>query len=209
MKTIRIILLVLIVIGMGLLATQQYWMSSVVDTILRWEGEEMTVVPVIPNPVTTTTTTTTTTTSPMNAWNWVNSTTSTTGTQFSYPDPLPTTYISSVDWPPQVTMTAGPLTCTGSDVASSSESTPAGMLKVINTRTYCVSKESEGAAGSAYTTYNYATAQGDFVAKVMFTLRTPQCMNYDEPKQTACKNEQAQFAVDALADRIVESITMQ
>ncbi len=203
MKTIRIILLALIVVGMGLLATQQYWMSEVVDTILKWQEEEITVVP---SPVSTTTTTIT---SPMDTWNWVNVTTSTLGTQFSYPDPLPTTYISSVDWPPQVTMTAGTLTCAGSGAASSSEIIPAGMLKVINTRTYCVSKESEGAAGSTYTTYNYATAQGDFVANITFTLRTPQCMNYDEPKQSACKNEQAQFDVDALADRILESVTMQ
>lgn len=199
-------MLVLIVISMGLLATQQYWMSSVVDTILKWQGEEVMVVPVVPSPVSTATTTVT---NPMDTWNWVNSTTSISGTQFSYPDPLPTTYVTPADWPPQVIMTVGRLTCAGSGTASSSERAPAGMLKVINTRTYCVSKEGEGAAGSTYATYNYATAQGDFVAKVMFTLRTPQCMNYDEPKQSACRDEQSQFDVDALADRILESITMQ
>jgi hypothetical protein len=74
-------------------------------------------------------------------------------------------------------------------------------------QTYCVTKQSEGAAGSVYTTYQYETALGDSIATVLFTLRTPQCLNYDNPQQSACISEQTGFDVDVLADRILDSMT--
>jgi hypothetical protein len=80
--------------------------------------------------------------------------------------------------------------------------------KTIGGSLYCVATSAEGAAGSTYTSYEYATTQGDFLTKVSFTLRTPQCMNYDEPEQSACKTDQANFNVDALADRIASSLKM-
>lgn len=51
MKAIRIILLILIVIGVGLLATTRYWVPSFVNQILAWEG--------VPQPVVVDTATTT------------------------------------------------------------------------------------------------------------------------------------------------------
>lgn len=41
MKTIQIILLVIIIIGIGLIFTQKYWVSPLVDFILRQETESV------------------------------------------------------------------------------------------------------------------------------------------------------------------------
>lgn len=129
---------------------------------------------------------------------WLLSTPDSRGIQFMYPQKLPTAYITAQDWPPQVSLTAGELySCAEQDEI------------MVGDRAFCVVKKSEGAAGSTYITYEYITAQGDFLARVKFTLRFPQCVNYDEPNQSACKNEQTSFDIDGLADRIASSIRMQ
>ncbi len=119
------------------------------------------------------------------------------GIQFMYPDTLPTTFISAAQWPPEVVLEGGDYSC-----AEEQE-------LMIDDRAYCVVQTSEGAAGSMYTTYEYITAQGDFLARVKFTLKFPQCMNYPEPNQSACKAEQSSFDINGLADRIAQSTRMQ
>lgn len=119
------------------------------------------------------------------------------GIQFMYPEKLPTTYISAQTWPPAVQLEAGEYSCAEQDEV------------YIGDRSLCVVRTSEGAAGSTYTAYEYITGQGDFLARVKFTLRFPQCMNYNEPEQGACAREQANFDVNGLADRILSSIRMQ
>lgn len=142
---------------------------------------------------------------------WVYSEPDARGIQFKYPKTLPTTYISTSQegWPPQVTLAAGEYSCAKQDE------------HIVGDRALCVVKTSEGAAGSTYTTYEYIASQGDpirellasngagFLARVKFTLRFPQCMNYDEPQQSACTAEQGSFDIDGLADRILSSIRMQ
>jgi hypothetical protein len=119
------------------------------------------------------------------------------GIQFMYPQKLPTSYITAQEWPPQVTLTAGEqYSCAEQDE------------RMVGDRAFCVVKTNEGAAGTTYSTYEYITAQGDFLARVKFTLKFPQCMNYDEPNQSACKNEQASFDIDGLVDRLASSIRM-
>ncbi|MFM2357639.1 MAG: hypothetical protein RJA61_376 [Candidatus Parcubacteria bacterium] len=119
------------------------------------------------------------------------------GIQFMYPKVLPTTFIKAQEWPPVVEVVAGEFTC-----AENKKST-------INGHVYCVTVSSEGAAGSTYTTYEYSTDQGDFVAKTTFTLRSPQCLNYDEPNQSTCIEEQENFDVSGLADQILTSVRMK
>ena len=206
MKTINIILLILIVIGVALLATQKLWVPPLVSMIIEREGVQQSenyeleapVPPVEEVPQ-----------SDMNNWTWVMSEVSAQGTQFSYPSPFPVTYITPQNWPPEVTMAAGDFSCVeGNSVG------PEGGQKQTSKRTigeseYCVGVSAEGAAGSTYTTYEYMTAQGDFLVTVNFILRTPQCMNYDGKEQMACKTQQETFNVDALVERIASSITMQ
>lgn len=148
------------------------------------------------------------TTTGVDNWQWVQPTTSAQGIQFSYPNPLPLTYVTTVDWPPVVSRVIGTLSCplAEGDMASHDGKITHSKRQTINGQVYCVAVSAEGAAGSTYTNYQYSTLQGDFVASVYFTLRTPQCLNYDDPKQTACKAEQADFDVAALAVRILKSV---
>lgn len=136
-------------------------------------------------------------TSPSDNPEWVLSSPSPQGTAFEYPSPFPATYLSPQEWPPVVTLEGGEYSCAEEQ------------QRMIEDREYCVVETSEGAAGSVYHSYEYIVSQGDFVARVRFTLRVPQCMNYDEPEQSACKAEQASFDIDGLADRIAQSIRMQ
>lgn len=118
------------------------------------------------------------------------------GMRFLYPVALGTSFIatSSVGWPPEVSFASTTLSC------------DAGGRVAVGDRTLCVSRESEGAAGSTYTTFRYAAAFGGGTASTTFTLRFPQCLNFDEPAQSACRQEEATYDVDGLADRILSSI---
>jgi hypothetical protein len=51
MKIIRIVLLVIIIIGLGLLATQKYWVSPLVSFLLKSESKKWEVVKVVPQSV--------------------------------------------------------------------------------------------------------------------------------------------------------------
>ena len=161
---------------------------------------------VITPPATTTPVVATTT--GVDNWLWVQATTSAQGIQFSYPNPLSLTYVTAVDWPPVVSLIKGTLACPEAevDMASHDGKVTHSKRQTINGQVYCVAESGEGAAGSTYTNYQYSTLQGDSVASVYFTLRTPQCLNYDDPKQTACKAEQADFDVAALSVRILKSV---
>ncbi len=113
---------------------------------------------------------------------------------FKYPDPFPGTYVSAQAWPPKVTLSSKAFSC-------------AAPL-VIHGNTYCMTQSSEGAAGSTYTTYRYTTHHDAGLITLDFTLRFVQCGNYDEPKQSACKTEQAAFSVPAFADTIASSLAL-
>lgn len=118
------------------------------------------------------------------------------GITFQYPEELPTNYIMTQEWPPRVDARIAQFLCAES-------------LQEISGREYCIGSESGGAAGSVYTSYTYNTMQGDRMITVQFALRYPQCANYAEPEQTACEVEQEAFNVDALADQIVDTVTVQ
>jgi hypothetical protein len=127
-----------------------------------------------------------------------------TGISFTYPIQLPTKYITAQDWPPKVATTTGPFTCTNSGTVV----TPTGMTKkiTVGTREYCMTQQSEGAAGSTYNTYTYSTPAKNVAATLSFTLRMVQCDNYDDPQKTECKNERQAFNPDNLADNILSTL---
>lgn len=137
---------------------------------------------------------------------WFGVGTTSDGRAFSYPDPFPGRYVRAVEWPPQVEILARDYSCVV-------EAPPAtdGPFAVVEKHTfggaeYCVGIRSEGAAGSTYTSYEYTTAYEGGVARISFTLRTPQCLNYDEPERSACSAEQSAFSADDFANRITRSI---
>src|SRR6266481_4142275 len=138
--------------------------------------------------------------------NWVLFSDPKTGATFKYPPTLVTKYIHPAEWPPKIQITNGPFACT----ETGSQVTPAGntQKQTINGRTYCVTKGSEGAAGSIYLTSAYAFPFHNKVAKLTSSLRFVQCANYDEPQKSECNAERSSFELDGIIDRIATTIAL-
>jgi len=135
--------------------------------------------------------------------NWVS--TSTDEFSFKYPESLGTNYVNTVDWPPVINAEDQAYSCTEGGTSANARAGQTSK-EIINGKEYCVTRESEGAAGSVYTNYAYAFANGDQTLIATFSLRAPQCMNYDDPKQTECLNEEASFNISPTVDAIAKTI---
>jgi len=110
-----------------------------------------------------------------------------------YPLELSTKYITDEEWPPKIELIPGEFKCLNS--VDSIGINARVDEKIINGRTYCVTIKSEGAAGSTYTTYTYDTAgEPGEIVRITTTLRFVQCENYNNPKKSECKQEQAVFS---------------
>ncbi len=81
-------------------------------------------------------------------------------------------------------------------------------LITIEGHEYCLTRSSEGAAGSVYTQYAYTFPRQSDVVTLTFSLRATQCMNYDEPRRSACTREQATFTANKVADQIAQSVQL-
>lgn len=139
--------------------------------------------------------------------NWISTTDTSLDVSFKYPPALGTTYIQPTDWPPKVTSASTPFTCT--EVGAAIALTGKTEEKRIGNRTFCVTTETEGAAGSMYLTYTYATEINNKTVSFMFGLKEVQCANYPEPKTTACAKERQAFNPDTLASAIVDTVTIK
>jgi hypothetical protein len=115
---------------------------------------------------------------------------------------LLTKYITTVDWPPKINTENTPFTCT----EAGSETDRAGQTKqlVINNHTYCVTKITEGAAGSIYTQYAYARAKNNQTEIFTFSLQFVQCGNYSEPEKTSCEQERQMFDINTFIDQYIQ-----
>jgi hypothetical protein len=136
---------------------------------------------------------------------WIFATT----TEYSiqYPRDLGLEYIEMMDWPPTVELTADEFTCeeagTETDRAGATESV------TINGADYCRTTIVEGAAGSTYTQYAYAFANGDGTATLTFATRAPECSNYDTEEMEACEEEVDDLDIDDLADRVARTLRIE
>jgi hypothetical protein len=135
---------------------------------------------------------------------WLTQTDASNGLGFRYPPDLRTRYIHPVDWPPMLQVVDGPWQCTeaGSEIARAGKTE----RQTLGGRSYCVTRESEGAAGSIYTMYAYAFEHGGRVAVLTFSLRAVQCGNYDEPSKSECETERAAFDVGPTIDAIARTL---
>lgn len=133
---------------------------------------------------------------------WIRASSS--GFSYQYPESLDTVYIAEATWPPLVERVVNEYTCEA-DAATDGPASSRNEF-AMNGRIYCASVSSEGAAGSTYVSYEYVTDLEDMVVRVSFTLRYPQCANYDQPEQQACTEEEESFRPDALADSIISTI---
>ncbi len=123
---------------------------------------------------------------------------------FSYPIDLGQKYISPEEWPPKLSVSQADFVCQATAETSSQASRVSE--RQINGQTYCISAESEGAAGTTYTSYIYTTQRAGRLISLAFTLRYPQCLNYDNPEQTACIDERQNFDIDGLLDQMMSSV---
>lgn len=123
---------------------------------------------------------------------------------FRYPENLGTTYVTLVDWPPLAFVQDSPYSCVNAGEAI--ERAGKTEERNIDGRIYCVTEKEEGAAGSIYTSYAYNSVVNGKNLIFTFTIRKPQCMNYDEPNQSACIQEQQSVNFDRLADQMMQSV---
>lgn len=127
------------------------------------------------------------------------------GIAYQYSPSLPTAYIQPQDWPPKVTVTSTAANCLG-ERASTSLMEVAAKERTIAGRQYCVKESVGAAAGSVYTSYDYSTIKDGRTIAIVFTLRAPQCANYEDPARTACEQERKIFNPDDLVQPIVTSL---
>lgn len=140
--------------------------------------------------------------------NWKTATDMKSGVSFDYPESVLAQYIHTVDWPPKVQWTHEAFTCVeaGTEIAGAEKTEK----RMVDDRVYCVTKQSEGAAGSVYITYTYVSAvKNNGTIVVTFTLQAVQCANYDDPQKTACEQEREAFDLDSTIDRIVQSVKIE
>ena len=127
--------------------------------------------------------------------------------EFQYPEKLTTKYIDAFLWPPTATIADGEFSC---EKINLGDGPPERMIpRMVDERQYCVTDASEGAAGSTYTTYTYATAREGKLISLNFVLRYPQCLNYDNPAQSECLAEREAFDLDGVIDRIVATLVLE
>lgn len=126
------------------------------------------------------------------------------GLTFRYPEKLSTQYIDIVDWPPEVQVLNEAFECieAGNEIDRAGETEK----RIVDDRNYCVTRKTEGAAGSMYTQYAYAFPKDNTTVTFIFTLRSQQCANYDELKKTECENERESFDVDNVVDKMAKSV---
>jgi hypothetical protein len=113
--------------------------------------------------------------------------------------------VLAVDWPPQITIVDQEYSC----LEAGSPTDRAGQTRKEqgpSGKEYCVSQVSEGAAGSTYTQYAYGFPFENKTAIFTFTIRTPQCLNYDEPNASGCVAEQKEFKPVNQVDRMAATL---
>lgn len=121
------------------------------------------------------------------------------GIAYQYPDRLLTKYISAQAWPPVVKLEhRSPSPC------------PKDAQTLDGRYSYCLQTQTEGAAGSVYTTYTYSTGSlaPETTLTISFTLRAIQCNNYDNPQRAECLGERETFDIDGLVDRMAHSVEL-
>lgn len=123
---------------------------------------------------------------------------------FKYPASLETHFINTVNWPPSLSVESKSFSCNVGGEAIKAE----GLTKLekVGDTDFCITSLEQGAAGSIYTDYIYSFKKENQVFSFSFTLREPQCMNYDNPDQTNCINEENTFNLNSLILKISQTV---
>lgn len=113
-------------------------------------------------------------------------------------------YIHPLKWAPIVKVADKPYVCNvgGSQTQSSGQTS----LIKINNNEYCAHTLVQGAAGSTYTEYTYSRPLGNKTETLNFTIQAVQCMNYDEPSRSTCKDKQSNYDLLPVVDVLFNSL---
>lgn len=120
--------------------------------------------------------------------------------------PVKTEYVG-VQWPPSVRVSDDTYSC--QEVDSASTGMARTTKKIINGRSYCVTTQNDGAAGTVYTDYTYVSALYQGTVRIQFFVSRVRCENYDDPKKTDCQNGQDAFNPDALVEMVTGSVKLE
>lgn len=71
---------------------------------------------------------------------------------------------------------------------------------------FCKTVVSEGAAGSIFYQYAYVFSKEEQRLRLTFTVRMPQCVNYDSPQKEACMEQQEKFNPDNIVANIIGAL---
>lgn len=151
---------------------------------------------------------------------WLTATDAAQGLTFKYPKEIPLfhsvyTYNVNLPWPPRIAVRAENFACEPKSLSPSNNTTV--VKKNINGRSYCVSRSTEGAAGSTYETYGYTTMLAGKLATASFIMFGPtSCDVYDNgtgdaadnQKFNACKKELSVYSsnLDDIIDTMMQSV---
>lgn len=129
------------------------------------------------------------------------------GISFQAPKTMSRVYISALDWPPNATVSPGPMQC----VEAGEETSDKGKteLRTIEDVRYCVTTHVEGAAGNIYKQYVYQFEKEGKVVTFTTSTREIQCVNYEGDQRFECEEERAAFELDALIHRIQSTVKLQ
>lgn len=86
------------------------------------------------------------------------------GIEFQYPEKLPTDFMHAVEWPPKITITDELLSCP--EMPSENDLPDQAIRGIIDNHIYCVGAIIEGAAGSTYIEYTFATEKDNKMAEI-------------------------------------------
>ena len=123
---------------------------------------------------------------------------------FTYPKETGTEFISFFDWPPIIVTLEETYSC--ENAGSIDESSGKTEERRINGKNYCITEIVGAALGSMYTQYAYLTEKSGKLFSIVFSLRKPNCGNYDETKKAECEKRQNEYNIDKVVDFIVTSI---
>lgn len=143
-----------------------------------------------------------------NEGQWLRSSANAQNISFMYPVELPTTYVQAAQWPPVVERVVNRYSCNPGPITATDGPMQTVERRTIGDREYCVTSRAQETPEGIVRAYEYVFAFGDATYRLFFQLRYPQCLNIEGAAQQSCISEQENYNLDAVIDRIAQSIQM-
>lgn len=106
-------------------------------------------------------------------------------------------------FPPGFSMENGEISCRPTSAPSGTE--PRLAQETLHGRKYCLQHTSEGAAGTIYQEYTYATVKDHCMLVIDFTIRSSRCGHFGRAERSECREERKKFDPNGMAAHLVEN----